>query len=151
MHGQSWSGILLLPHPLTNFQIQNYYRNEPKFNGAYSRNNLPKTKDRAFVINFDEFKSIRTHWIALYVNSNNRRASYNLTGFNTFGVEYIPKEIKKLMGNKNIMTNIYRIKAYYSIMRECFCIRFNGIILKGKQFLDYRNLFSPNDYEKNDN
>ena len=47
------------------------YQNEPKFNGVYSRNNLPKIKDGAYVINLDEFKSIGTHWIALYVNGNN--------------------------------------------------------------------------------
>ena len=75
MHGLSCSGILILPNPLTNFEIQTYYQNEPKFNGVYSRNNLPKTKDGAFVINFAEFKSIENHWIALYVNSNNRRTS----------------------------------------------------------------------------
>ena len=47
----------------TNFEIQKFYQNEPKFNGAYSRNNLPKTKDRAYLINFNDFKSIGTHWI----------------------------------------------------------------------------------------
>ena len=41
-----------------------YYQNEPKFNGFYSRNNLPKIKDGAYVINLDEFKSIGTLWIA---------------------------------------------------------------------------------------
>ena len=59
------------PHPLTYFEIQKYYQNEPKFNDVYSRNNLPKIKDGAYVINRVEFKSIGTHWIALYVNGNN--------------------------------------------------------------------------------
>ena len=48
-------------HPLTNFQIQKYYQNEPKFNGVYSRNSLPKIKDAPYVINFDEYESIGTH------------------------------------------------------------------------------------------
>ena len=61
----------MLAHPLTNFQMQNYYQNEPRFHGAYSRINLPKTKDGAYVINLDEFKQIGTHWIASYVNGNN--------------------------------------------------------------------------------
>ena len=61
----------MLPHPLTNFKIQNYYQNEPIFSGIYLRNNLPKIKDEAHVTNLDEFKSIRTHWIALYVNGEN--------------------------------------------------------------------------------
>ena len=58
-------------HPVTNFEIRKHYQNEPKFNGVYSRNNLPKIKDQAYVINLDEFKSIGAHWIALYVNAKN--------------------------------------------------------------------------------
>ena len=79
------------PHDLTNFEIQNY-QNESKFNGDYSRNNLPKIKDSAYVINLDEFKSIETHWIALYVYGNNGSASYDATYFDSFGVEHIPKK-----------------------------------------------------------
>ena len=75
------------PHPFTNFEIQRYYQNEPKFNGVYSRNNLPKIKDGAYVTNHDEVKSIGTHWIALYVNGN------NIMYFDSFGVGHIPKEI----------------------------------------------------------
>ena len=78
------------PYPLTNFEVRKHYQNEPKFNGVYSRNNLPKIKDEAYVINLDEFKSIRTHWIALYVNGNNIRY------FGSFRVEHIPKENKKI-------------------------------------------------------
>ena len=62
------------PHPLKNFEIQKNYQKEPKFNGVDSRNNLPKIKDEAYVINLDVCESIRTHWIALHVNCNNRRA-----------------------------------------------------------------------------
>ena len=62
-------------HLLTNFEIQKYYQSEPKFNGVYSRNNLPKIKDGTYVINLDEFKSTETHSIALYVNDNDRRTS----------------------------------------------------------------------------
>ena len=49
----------MLPHPLSNFEIQKYHQNEPKFNGVYSRNNLPKIKDGPYVINLDEFRIIR--------------------------------------------------------------------------------------------
>ena len=59
------------PHPLTNFEIQKYYQNEPKFNSVYSKNNLPKIRDGAYLINLDEHKSIETRWTALYVNGNN--------------------------------------------------------------------------------
>ena len=58
-------------HPLTNFEIQKYYENEPEFNGVYSRNNLSKIKDWAYIINLDEFESIGTHLMALHVNDNN--------------------------------------------------------------------------------
>ena len=57
-----------MPHPLTNFEIQKYYQNEPKFNGVYSRNYISEIKDGAYIINFDESESIVTQWIALYVN-----------------------------------------------------------------------------------
>ena len=61
----------MLPHPLTNFEIQKYYRNEPKFNGVYSRINSPKIKGETYVINLDQYKSIESHWNALYVNNDN--------------------------------------------------------------------------------
>ena len=95
----------MLSHPLTNFEIQNYYENVHKFNGVYSENNLPEIKDRTYVINLDEFKPIETHWIALHVNGN------NVIYFDSFGFEHITKQIKKLIGNKNIIANIYRIQA----------------------------------------
>ena len=61
-------GFLIPPHPLTNFEIQKYYENEPRFNGAFSRNNLPKKiKDEAYVINLDDYADVGTHWIALFV------------------------------------------------------------------------------------
>ena len=91
------------PDPLTNFEKQKYFQKEPKFNGVYSTNNLPKIKDGAYIINLDEYESIGTHWIALFVNDN------NVTYFDNFGVEHIPKEIRKFIGNKNIITNIYII------------------------------------------
>ena len=89
------------PHPLTNFEIKKYYQNEPKFNGVYSRNNLSKIKDWTYIINLDDYKSIETHWIALYVNTE------NVKYFDSFGVEYIPKEIKKLIENKNELQRIF--------------------------------------------
>ena len=81
------------PHALTNFEIQKYYQNEPKFNGICSRNKLPKIKDGEYVINLDEYKSIGTHWIALYVNGNKGSASFDATYFDSFGAEHIPKQI----------------------------------------------------------
>ena len=71
------------PHSLTNFEIQKYYENEPKFDGVYSRNNLCKIKNGAYAINLDEYKSIGTNWIVLHVNDN------NATYFDSFEVEHI--------------------------------------------------------------
>ena len=88
-----------MPHPLINCEIQKYYQSKPKFNHVYSRNNLPKTKDGAYVVSLDECKSIGTHWIDFYVNGN------NVTYFDNLGVDHIPKEIKKSIENKNITTN----------------------------------------------
>ena len=73
-----------------------------------------------------------------------------VTYFDSFKVEYISKEIKKIIGNKNITTNIYRILANDSIMCGYFSIGFINFMLKGESLLDFTNLLSPNEYEKND-
>ena len=121
----------------------------PKFNGVYSRNNSPKIKNGANVKNRDEFNSIGTHWIDLYVNGN------NIIYFDGFWVEHIPKKKKKkkkkkkIIGSKNV-TNIYRIQAYDLIMCGYFFNGFVDFMLRGKSLLNYTNLFSPNECEKND-
>ena len=153
------------PHPLTNFEIQEYYQNEPRFNGVFSRDNLPNNtnnnnnnnnnsnnnnnnnnniKNGAYVINRDEYRNIGTHRVALYVN--NKTIIY----FDSFGVEHIPKEIMKFIGNKNIITNIFRIQAYDSITCGYFCIGFINFMFNGNSLTDYTSLFSPNDFKKND-
>ena len=76
--------------------MQNYYQNESRFNGVYSRNNLPKLKDGTYVINLDEYSDIETHWIALYVNNN------SVNYLDSFGAGHIPKETKTFIDNKNI-------------------------------------------------
>ena len=70
--------------------------------------------------------------------------------FNSFGVEHIPKEIEHAIGNKEIKANIFRLQAYDSIKCGYYCIEFINYMLKGKTLLDYTNLFSLNDFEKND-
>ena len=87
-------------HPLTNFEIQKYDRNEPNFTCVYSRDVLPKIKDGAYIINLDEFKLKETHWITLYVEGDGKSVSYNATYFDSVGAEHSPKEIKKFIGNK---------------------------------------------------
>ena len=114
---------------------------EPRFNGVYSRDNLPKIiKKGAYVINLDEYENAGTHWIALFVKTN------EVIYFDSFGIEHIPKEIELAIGNKKIKANRFKIQSYDSIMCGYFCIE----LIKGKTLLDYTNLFSPNDFKKND-
>ena len=132
-------------HLLTNFEIQAYYQNEPRFNGVYSRDNLPdKIKDGAYVVNLDEYSDIGTHWIALY--ANNKTVTY----FDSFGIEHISKEVNKFINNKTIIANIFRIQAYDSVMCGYFCIGFIDYMFMGKSLTEYINLFSPNNFKKND-
>ena len=136
-------GFLILPHPLTNFEIQKYYESEPRFNGVFSINNLPKKiKDGAYVINLDEYADVGTHWIALFCNKN------NIIYFDSFGVEHVPKEIKKFINNKNIIASIFRIQANDSVMCGYFCIGFIDFMLAGKNLTGFTNLFSPYDLKK---
>ena len=128
---------------LTNFKIQRYYQNEPKFNGVYSRDNLHKIKDGAYVINLDEYSGIGTHLIVLYVQKND--GIY----FDSFGVEHVPKEIKTFISNKFIRANIFRIQAYDSITYGYFCIGSIDSMLAGKNLTHFTNLFSQNNFKKN--
>ena len=121
---------------MTNLEIQKYYENEPRFNGVYSRDNLPdRIKDGSFVINLDEHADIGTHWIALYVLNN------NFTYFDSSGLEHIPREIKKFIEGSSITANIYRMQVYDSIMCGYFFIGFIDFMFKGKSFTDFSNLF----------
>ena len=133
-------------HPLTNFEIQKYYQNEPKFNGAYSRDNLPdKIKDETYLINLHKYSDIRTRWIALYALNN------NVTYFDSFGAEHIPKEIKIFIDKSIVVTNILRMQTYDSVMCGYFCIGFIEFMLKGKTLTNFTDLFSPNNFKINEN
>ena len=126
-----------------------YYENKSRFIGVYSRDNLPnKIRDGAYVVNLDEYSDIGTHWIALYVKNN------VVTYFDSFGVVHIPKEIIKFINrasqNKNIVTNIFRIQGHDSIMWGYFYIGLIDFTFKGKSLTDYTNLFSPDDFKRND-
>ena len=133
------------PHPLTNFEIQRHYENEPRFNVVFSRNNLPKTiKSGAYVINLDEYADLGTHWIVLFCNRN------EIVYFDSFGVEHVPEKIKKFVGNKNITANHFRVQANNSVMCGYFYTGFIDFMLAGKKLTDYTNMFSPYDFKKDD-
>ena len=135
----------MMPHPLANFEIQKYYENESRFNGVYSRDNLPnKVKDGTYVISLDEHADVGAHWIALFCNKN------KIVYFDSFGVEHIPEEIKEFIGNKNIKANIYRVQSNNSIMCGYFCTGVVDFMLAEKTLTDYTNLFCPYDFNKNE-
>ena len=87
---------------------------------------------------------ILTHWIALFCSKN------EIVYFDSVGVEYIPKEIKEFIGNRKIKANIYRVQANNSVMCGYFCTGFIDFLLADKTLTDYTNLFSPYDFDKND-
>ena len=142
------------PHPLTNLEILRYYQNEPRFNGVYSRNKLPRTRgaseaanarDGAYIINLDDYAKTGTHWVACYIIDN------SATYFDSFGIEHLPQEIEEFVNHLgSINKNIYRIQAYDSVMCGYFCIGFVDYMLNGKTLTDFTSLFSPNDFESND-
>ena len=150
------NGFLMPPHPLTNFEIQKYYQNKSRFNGVYSRDNLPERssagiKDGTYIINLDEYSDTGTHWVTLYVDgaSPNDVQNNDATYFNSFGVEHFAKEIKTFIGrpsssashNKKIKTNIFTIQAYDSIICGYFCIGFIDFMLARKTLTKFTNLF----------
>ena len=136
-------GFLMPSLPLTNFEIQRYYENEQRFNGVFSRNNLPKKiKDGAYVINLDEYVDVDTQWISLFCNRS------EIAYFDSFGVEHVPEEIKEFIGNKNIKANIFRVQANNSVMCGYFYIGFIDFMLAGKKLTDFANIFSLYDLRK---
>ena len=89
-------------HLLTNFEIQKYCQNEPRFIGVFSRDNVPKKiKDGAYVINLVEYKDVGTHWIALFCDRS------KIVYFDSFGVELVSEELKEFVGNKNVKANTF--------------------------------------------
>ena len=131
----------MLPHPLSNFEIQEYYQNEPRFDGVFYRNNLPKKmKDGGYVINLDEHADVGTHWVALFCKR------IEIVYFDSFGVEHVPEEIKEFIASKNIKANIFRVQSNNSIMCAYFCIGFIDFMLAGKKLTDFFSLFSFHDF-----
>ena len=100
-------------------------------------------KDGEYIIILDEYFDVGTSWVALYLSNN-------VTYFDSFRVEDIPKEMKTFISNKNIKTNIFRIQANDSIMCGYFCIGFINFMPTGKKLTSFTNLFLPNNFLKND-
>ena len=122
----------LLPfHPLTNIEISEYYtKNQDLMVHILEIIYQKKIKKGAYVINLDEYENTSTHWIALFVKTN------EVIYFDSFDIEHIPKEIEHAIGNKEIKASIFRLQAYDSIMCGYYCIEFINYMLKGKTLLD---------------
>ena len=104
---------------------------------------MPK-KDGTYVINFDEYADVGTHWVALFCKRS------EIVYFDSFGIEYVPEEVKGFIENKNIKANIFRVEANNSIVRGYFRIGFIDFMLAGKKLTDFTNMFSACGFEKND-
>ena len=119
------------------------------FNSVYSRNNLQKLKNGAYVINLHHSENTGTHWVVIFLKKD------EVIYFDSFGIEYIPKEIMEkiehsFLGNKNIKTSIFRIQDYNSIMCGYFCILFIEYMLNNKTLTHFTHLCSPWNFEKHD-
>ena len=118
-----------------------YFQDEPRFKGVYSRNNLPKRDEGAYVINLEDDTKAGSHWVALIVKKN--KCIY----FDSFGVEHIAEEIERFVKGLETDSNIYRVQSYDSIMCGYYCIKFIEYMFSGKKLTDFTNLFSPNDFD----
>ena len=105
---------------------------------------LPGIKDGAYVIKQRNTLAKGTNQVLLFIDRNT--AVY----FDFFGMEYIPLEVLKKIRDKSVTHNVFRIPDNESFMCGFYCIAFIGHVLVGNTLLDYTNLFSPNDYKKND-
>ena len=111
-------------------KYRDYFNYEPRFNGVFSRKNLPGKKDGAYVINLYDKTSKGTHWVSLFIDRNT--AVY----FDSLGIEYIPEEVLNKITDESITDNIFRIQDNESIMCGFYCIAFTEYMLAGKTFLD---------------
>ena len=122
------------PHSFTNIEITQYYQNETRFIGIFSRNNFFR----------DEYKDSGTHWIASFCNKK------QIIYFDSFGVEHVSKEILNFIGNKTIASNIYCVQTTNSILCGYFCILFINFMFVNKTLHGFTSLFSPWNFKLND-
>ena len=122
-----------------------YFNSDKSFDGTFSRDNLNIfNKDGAYIINLDKYDNIGTHWVAIYLKNN------NVTYFDSFGIEYIPKEITKLINDKSIKSNIFRIQSFNSILCGYFYTGFIEYTSNNLGLNEYAKLFLVTNVDKND-
>ena len=128
---------------LNNIEITNYFKYEPRFNSIFSRNNLPRINDGAYVIHLDDKNSKGTYWVSVFIDRN--KTVY----FHSFGIGLFPQEISDKIRDESITHNIFRIQDNESIMCGFYCITYRRYASRKKTLLDYTNLFSWNDCKEN--
>ena len=122
-----------------------YFNSDKRFDGTFSRDNLNIfNKDGAYIINLDKYDNIGTHWVAIYLKNN------NVTYFDSFGIEYIPKKIAKLINDKSIKSNIFRIQSFNSILCGYFYTGFIEYTSNNLGLNEYAKLFLVTNVDKND-
>ena len=122
-----------------------YFNSDKRFDGTFSRDNLNIfNKDGAYIINLDKYDNIGTHWVAIYLKNN------NVTYFDSFGIEYIPKEITKLINDKSVKSNIFRIQSFNSILCGYFYTGFIEYTSNNLGLNEYAKLFLVTNVDKND-
>ena len=132
--------------PLTNFNFHDYYKGNALFGGVHSRDNVPRLKNKFYIVNLDDYEGPGTHWIAIF-NVYRDEIIY----FDSFGVDPPEEILKKLLDvHKKMIMNTYRIQALNSENCGFFCIYVIDNLLKGRSFISISTDFDPNDFEKND-
>ena len=119
--------------------ISNYFKYESRFNSVFSKNNLPRKNDGAYVIILDDTNSKRTHWFSLFINRN------AVVYFDSFEIGYVSQEVLNKSKNKSITQNIFTIQDNESNTYGFYCIAVIEYMLIGKNVLGYTDLFSWND------
>ena len=125
----TWVNIFSPAHPLSNIEITKYLNYEPRFNGVFSRDKLPRIKDEAYVIIPNHKQSKLAHQISLFIDRNT--AVY----FDSFGIEYTPQEVLRKIKDNSTTHNIFRIQDDDSFMCRFYCIAFIECMSAGKTLL----------------
>ena len=132
---------MLLP-TLSSIEIAKYFNFDPRSTGVFSRDNLPRIKDGVYVIDLDDKQSKGTHWVSLFNDRN------TVAYFDSLKVEYIPQEVLSKIKYESITHREYSLMILLCV--DFFFIAFIEHTIGGKTLLDHNNIFSPNDYQKND-
>ena len=131
--------------PLSNFDFMSYYKNNTKFAGVFSRDNIPTLKDKFYIINLDDQQGPGTHWVIVF------NVGESCIYFDSFGVSPAEEILHKMrQSKKSVVGNIYRIQGLSSSNCGFYCIYVIDELLVGRQYIDILTDFDPKNYNKND-